>query len=59
MAAPFRDLFVELPRAVFDSLQAIGEGAIAQAHQAARDAVAWLISAKSRRRSNCRSTSSS
>ena len=27
----FRDLFIELPRAVFDALQAIGEGAVAKA----------------------------
>lgn len=31
IAAPFRELFIELPRAVFDALQAIGEGAIKQA----------------------------
>lgn len=28
MSAPFRDLFVELPRAVFETLQAIGEQAV-------------------------------
>lgn len=27
----FRDLFIELPRAVFDALRAIGEGAVAKA----------------------------
>jgi hypothetical protein len=31
MSSPFRELFVELPRAVFESLQAIGEGAVAKA----------------------------
>ena len=35
--ALFRELFIELPRAVFDALQAIGEGAIKQA-EVQRDA---------------------
>lgn len=30
-AAPFRELFVELPRALFESLQAIGEAAVERA----------------------------
>lgn len=30
-AAPFRELFVELPRALFESLQAIGEAAVQRA----------------------------
>lgn len=38
--APFRDLFVELPRAVFESLQAIGGGAIARAREQTHAAVA-------------------
>lgn len=37
MTSPFRELFVELPRALFDALQAIGEGAIKQA-EVKRDA---------------------
>lgn len=34
-SAPFRDLFVELPRAVFDALQAWGEAVIVKAQQPA------------------------
>lgn len=33
--APFRDLFVELPAAVFESLQAIGEAAVVKAQRPA------------------------
>lgn len=31
--APFRELFVELPSAVFETLRGIGEAAVAQATQ--------------------------
>jgi hypothetical protein len=31
VSAPFRELFAELPRAVFETLQAIGEEAVARA----------------------------
>ncbi len=31
MSAPFRDLFVELPRAIFEALQGIGEQAVRNA----------------------------
>lgn len=43
VTAPFRDPFVELPRAVFESLQAIGEGAVARAQRAAHAAVAPVL----------------
>ena len=32
MSAPFRDLFVELPLALFETLQGIGEQAVRNAH---------------------------
>lgn len=44
----FRDLFVELPRAVFESLQAIGEAAVTRAQATTvtppRSTFGWLAS---------------
>lgn len=43
MDAPFRELFVELPRAVFESLQAVAEAAVVKARLPARRPIATSV----------------
>jgi hypothetical protein len=50
--APFRDLFVELPLAVFEALQAIGEGAAAKAGGGSLDTTSLAPTFKSSYPSN-------